>query len=380
VTGPPAGDRPIHVLLPQGVDDPARPSGGNVYDLRVCAELEAAGRSVSAIAVRGDWPHPSPRDEGALADALARVPTGDVVLLDGLVGCAAPGALEAHSRRLRLAVLVHLPLADETGLPPATAAALDVAERRALHAAGVVVATSEAVGRRLVEHHGVGPDRVRLAPPGADQAPVTDPTEAGGRLLCVASVTPRKGHDALIEALARVGDLGWELLCVGPLDRDPPFVAGLRSRIAALGIADRVRFAGPRPPADLDEAYADADLLVLASRAEPYGMVVTEALARGVPVLASAVDGVPEALGTAPDGTLPGLLVPPGDPAALAAALRWWLTDEGVRAGRRTAAAARRARLRSWSETAAALAAALDGSSDRPSDIAAHRVPAREIR
>ena len=113
-----------------------------------------------------------------------------------------------------------------------------------------------------------------------------------------------------------------------------------------------MRFAGPLVGAELDAAYAAADLVVLPSRGETYGMVVTEALARGLPVLATAVGGLPDALGRAPDGGVPGLLVPPGDAAALAGALRRWLTDADLRARLRRSAAARRTGLAGWATTA----------------------------
>ena len=121
--------------------------------------------------------------------------------------------------------------------------------------------------------------------------------------------------------------------------------------------------AGPRTGADLDRSYAAADLMVLASRAETYGMVVTEALARGLPVLAADVGGVPEALGHGADGTRPGLLVPPDDPQALGAALRAWLGDAGLRARWRRAARERRESLPGWSTTASVLAGVLAGAS-----------------
>ncbi len=136
-----------------------------------------------------------------------------------------------------------------------------------------------------------------------------------------------KGHDVLLDALATISDLSWHCVCVGSLDRDPAFVEGLRRRSRDGGLGDRVYFAGPRTGADLDRSYAAADLMVLASRAETYGMVVTEALARGLPVVAAEVGGLTEALGHGADGTRPGLLVPPDDPAALGAALRAWLGD-----------------------------------------------------
>jgi glycosyltransferase involved in cell wall biosynthesis len=170
-------------------------------------------------------------------------------------------------------------------------------------------------------------------------------------------VTPRKGQDVLLSALARLDPLPWTLVLAGP--QDPGFTQGLRDVVDGHGWNGRVTFTGPLAGPALDAAYAGADLLVLPSHAEPYGMVVTEALARAVPVLASDVDGVPEALGAAPGGERPGLLVPPGDPAALAAALTGWLTDPAARDRLRRAAAARRGHLAGWPSTATALLTAL---------------------
>ncbi|PWU62488.1 glycosyl transferase, partial [Micromonospora globispora] len=176
-----------------------------------------------------------------------------------------------------------------------------------------VVTTSEWTRRRLLGRYALDAERVRVAAPGVDPAPPTAGSTDGTRLLCVAAVTPHKGHDVLATALAAVAQLPWTCDCVGALTRDPEFVDRLRGRLAGSGLGDRVRLRGPRIGAELDAAYAEADLLVLASRAETYGMVVTEALARGVPVLGSEVGGLPEALGHAPDGSRPGLLVPPDD-------------------------------------------------------------------
>jgi glycosyltransferase involved in cell wall biosynthesis len=116
---------------------------------------------------------------------------------------------------------------------------------------------------------------------------------------------------------------------------------------------------GPLDAAAVGAVYAATDLLVLPSRAEPYGMVVTEALARGVPVVGTAVDGLPEALGRAPSRELPGALVPPEDPEALAAVLRRWLTGPRLRRRFWAAALERRATLPGWDATTSAVAAAL---------------------
>ncbi|PRY35138.1 glycosyltransferase family 4 protein [Umezawaea tangerina] len=325
----------VHVVLPGGVDDVTAPSGGNVYDRRVCA-----GLGVHEVAVGGAWPRPGANVRAELAAVLAGFPDGDVVLLDGLVACGVPEVVGPQAGRLRLAVLVHLPLADETGLTPAAAAELDAAERAVLRAVDAVVATSPWAARRLVGHHGLAPERVHTVVPGTDPAPLAPGSGGSGRLLCVASVTPRKGHDLLVQALATVADLPWTLDCVGPLGH-AEHVARVRELAERHGLADRVRLTGPLTGEPLHRAYAAADLFVLASRAETYGMVVTEALARGLPVLASAV---PDALG---DG---GLLLPPGDAGALAAALRRWFTDEDTRRELRGSALRRRGALPTWDE------------------------------
>jgi glycosyltransferase involved in cell wall biosynthesis len=149
---------------------------------------------------------------------------------------------------------------------------------------------------------------------------------------------------------------------VGCLVRDPAFADGVRRTTQSKGLGDRVRFAGPRTGRELDRAYATADLLLLASHAETYGMVVTEALARGLPVLATEVGGVTEALGHGEDGIRPGLLVPPGDPAALGAALRAWLGDAELRGRLRRAARERRASLCGWPVTTSVVAGVLAGA------------------
>ena len=127
------------------------------------------------------------------------------------------------------------------------------------------------------------------------------------QLLCVAAVTPGKGHDGWWPRWRACATCDWQCVCVGSLSRDPAFVQQVRSQARAGDVDARVVLAGPRTGAELDASYAGADLLVLASRGETYGMVVTEALARGIPVLATAVGGLPEAIGRAPDGSVPGL-------------------------------------------------------------------------
>ena len=259
----------------------------------VKSSRRSAGRCASTPC-SGDWPRPARRPRRPRA-RVRRIPDGAVVLLDGLIASADPEVLVPHASRLRQVVLVHMPLGHRP--PDDEADAVRAREREVLAAAAAVITTSAWSRRRLAELYPLPADRVHVAEPGVDAAGLAPGSAAGDALLCVAAVTPDKGHDVLLEALATATDLPWRCACVGSLERDPAFADGVRRRAVRRRLGGRVRFAGPRTGAELDRAYADADLLVLASRAETYGMVVTEALARGLPVLATEVGGLTEALG-----------------------------------------------------------------------------------
>jgi glycosyltransferase involved in cell wall biosynthesis len=343
----PAAVSPVHLVVPDGIDDPGRVSGGNRYDRQVCAALRDAGCTVAEIAIRGPWPRADPSALATLARSLDVLPDGALVLLDGLVASGAGAVLVPRSTRLRLVVLVHMVFGSDVlgeGAVP------ECDEAAVLAAARAVVTTSAWTRGRLLERYRLSPDRVHVAYPGTEPAPVSSGNAGGGRLLCVGTLSPVKGQDLLLEALISTAGLPWHCTLVGPRDRNPGFVASLERQAAATGIADRLRIPGPRTGAALGLEYAEADLLVAPSRAETYGMAVSEALAAGLPVVASAVGGIPEAMGHTPAG-IPGLLVPPEDHRALAAALASWLTDPGLRSRLRGAALRRRETLPGWRTT-----------------------------
>lgn len=325
----------MYFVVPAGIDDPARPSGGNRYDRRVVLGLRGLGVPV----------HERRADD--LAAELAATPDGAVVVVDGLLAVAAPDAVVQAARRLRLVVLLHMPFSEAD---PAVARA----ERSVLTAAACVVTTSKWARAWVLAHHGLMPARVWVATPGVDPAPGAAPTPAGTRLLCLAAVTAAKGHDVLLTALETLADLEWQLTCAGAVDLEPRFVAGLREHVQRSGLGDRVVLTGPLVGADLAAALATTDLLVSASRHEAYGMAVTEALAHAVPVVATDIGGHPEAVGAG------GVLVPPDDPDRLATALRRWLTEPAERDRLRAAAARRRTELSPWSATAQRIAEVVD--------------------
>jgi glycosyltransferase involved in cell wall biosynthesis len=339
--------RDVYVVVPDGIDDPARPSGGNTYDRHLLREFGAQGWSAHERPVAGFWDRPDTASFAALEGTLRQVPDDAVVLIDGLIASTAPEVLVPQASRLRLVVLVHMPL----GHRPADDDARR-RERAVLEAAAATVTTSAWARRRLIELYDLPADRVRVAEPGTEAAEPASGTDGGEALLCVGAVTSEKGQDILLEALESIAALSWHCTCVGSLDRDPAFFESLRRRALDRGLGERVSFPGPRTGADLDRTYASADLLVHASRAETYGLVVTEALARGLPVIATEVGGLPDALGEGDAGTRPGLLVESENAGALGDALSTWLGDAELRERLRRAAGERRESLPSWSTTA----------------------------
>lgn len=345
--------RSMRMVVPAGIGDPARPSGGNTYDRRLAEGLASAGWSVRTLEVAGDWPRADGEARSALAGALAADEA--VVLVDGLVASGCPEAMLPAGRRLPTVVLVHLPLGVTAD------GVVRKREAAVLRSAAAVVTTSDWTRRWLLGSYRLGPDLVHVARPGVDSARPAAGTSDGGHLLCVAAVTPGKGHDLLVAALARVADRPWRCVCVGSLTRAPGFVTSVRRDLRATGLDGRVLLVGPRTGVDLAAAYAAADVVVLASHVETYGMVVTEALARGLPVIATDVGGVPEALGAGGDGSRPGVLVPAGDVDALAGALRGWLDDAAWRRRMRAAATERRrAGLPGWGGTVDLVARVLE--------------------
>jgi glycosyltransferase involved in cell wall biosynthesis len=339
----------IHLVGPVGLSDPARPSGGNVYDLRVAVALRSRGHEVAV--------HETTVEELGLV--LELLPDGATVVIDGLVGSAAPDALAASRERLRLVMLVHLPL----GLAVAGSIPRRDLEARAMAAVAAVVCTSGWTRDWLAAEYDIPASLLHVVVPGADKSPLAEGSSSGERLLSVGAITPVKGHDVLVSALASLTDLRWSWSLVGA-SVDADHATRLWASLWEAGLDDRVTLAGALTGADLAAAYAGADLLVLPSRHETYGIVASEALARGVPVLATDVGGVREALGSAPGSDVPGLLVPSDDPGALAEALRSWLTTAELRSRLRSLAVERRGALEGWDVAAASVERVLAGVAD----------------
>lgn len=359
--------RALWFLIPGDLDTP---SGGYAYDRRIASGLADLGWQLEYRRLDDSFPNPSGFALDGARETLAQIPDQAMVLIDGLALGAMPEQAREQARRLRLVALVHHPLADETGLQPARQAELRHSEARALSWVRGIIVTSDLTAKRLVRYQ-VQPDRLRVVEPGVDQrpGPPVGPTGRGGddaiSLICVASLIERKGHDLLLQALSGLRHLRWHLTCVGDLRRDPAWTARILALRESLGLTERVRLTGALSANELEQHYLNAKLAVLATRFEGYGMVISEALTYGLPMVVTRGGAAAETL---PHGA--GLTVPVGDVAALRDALRTLIVDSDKRA--RLAEGARRAALGlpSWSQSAQAFARALEHFGQRPPPLA----------
>ncbi len=323
-------------------------TGGYAWDRRIIAELQALGLRVQVLPLSPRFPAP---DAEALEDARSRIaslPDGAVLLADGLAWGVLDTLAEEHAARLRIIALCHHPLGLESGLTPARAAVLRRSETRVLQAAAAVVVTSPATAATLVQEFGVARERITVVLPGTDPVPPAPCSGEPPVLLSLATLTQRKAHDVLIAALAQVRDLPWRARFVGGTHFDPAWVDFLRTQVNSLGLAERIASVGST--ATPAQEYRQADLFVLPSRYEGYGMVFAEALAHGLPVIAARAGAVPEVV---PQDA--GLLVPVDDADALAAALRRVLSEPTTRAALRAGALRAAARLPRWQDSARGL-------------------------
>ena len=332
------------------------PTGGYRYDREVMERLPEFGWRARHLALPGDFPAPSPASLAETARLLAATPADALLLIDGL----AYGAMTAESIdrvRRRIVALVHHPLALETGLTSERAAFLARTERAALARTVRVIVTSPSTAALLTRDFGVPAARISVAEPGTEPAARAKGVDGPPRLLSVGAVTRRKGFDTLVAALAQIADLPWESRIAGSLDRDSAAAAELREAIARNGLDRRVILLGPLDDQTLAAEYDRARLFVLPSHFEGYGMAFAEALARGLPVIGCAGGAV---TATVPEDA--GVLVPPGDAGMLADAMRRLLMDPDEWARRAETAWRHALRLPRWSDTAAAIARALDAA------------------
>jgi glycosyltransferase involved in cell wall biosynthesis len=330
-------------------------TGGSIYDRRVVEGLRARGWHVTVVELDA-FAHPLAPPLATAPARFAAIPDHELVLVDGLAFGTMPEVIERESWRLRFVPIVHMVLSATPGLTRGESAWLSNLERRALARAHHILITGTRTKRFVTLMTGRNTDdQITCIPPGIDRA-VTRTLRSDGpvRLLCVANVTWGKGHDVLLEALSRQHDAEWELTCVGSVTRDTRYAERLSVRAAQLGLQRRIRWLGELDTDAIEAQFAGADLFVLPTRAETYGMAVAEAIAHGLPVVSTRTGEIASIAGEG------GLLAEPGDVDGFAFALKDAICDPTLRGqladGARTAAT----RLPTWSDTADAMETVLN--------------------
>ncbi|MBP5979114.1 MAG: glycosyltransferase [Halomonas sp.] len=344
-------------------------TGGYIYDTRIVEALRDAGRSVDVVSLAGSFPDADQQASDQLSAALSDLPDAATVVIDGLAMGALPSVIVQHAERLVMTALVHHPLGDEQGLSDKQQKQFHQCELQALAAVSHIIVTSRFTQRRLqalADHYSVPiTARISVVEPGVEAAlikgeiPPSIGAEPGKplRLLCVATLVPRKGQDLLVRALAGITSTNWQCDCYGAA-RDAVFAERVQQLIEDNGLHANIQLHGECDEATLIKAYQEADVLVLPSWYEGYGMVVTEALAHGLPVITTTGGALDETL---PEGA--GLKVAPGDVEALKRALSRFCDDATLRDALKAGVLAAREQLNDWQAAGVAFANAL---SDAP--------------
>ena len=335
----------VHFLVPGPIDTL---TGGFIYDRKMVEVLRIDGMLGTLIELDGPYPLGDEELRRRAETALEALPSGGLLIIDGLAYTALDPVLDRTRSHSKIIVLVHHLLGDETGLRKEVSEKLLTAETRALRKASGIITTSSTTKNRLltldnsVRHlKSIYPGVEQIAP---HPVPRKQDNGAPCSLLSVGILVPRKGHDLLINALAGLEDLPWRLTIVGEA-RDKDYARLLQQQISDAGLADRITLSGMSSDAELQEHYRSADLFVLASRHEGFGIALAEAVSYGLPILSTTAGAIPEAV---PEEAR--LLVPPDDVPALQTALRQLLEDGAslatVRAGAEQAAQS----VRNWTD------------------------------
>lgn len=338
--------RPIAFAVPGDLDTP---TGGYRYDREVMRELAGRGHPLTHIALGAGFPFPTEAEIAGAAEKLAAVPAEAALVVDGLAFSALPDEALAGIAAPIIA-LVHHPLALETGLAEAEAARLAESERAALAHARAVVVTSPTTARILAADFAVPESRLHVALPGLEPfwRDLKRRPESPPRIAVVGSLSPRKGHDILVDALARLESRPWHCDLVGAAEAGSPTATALREQIARLGLGERITLHGALPVAAIGDLFERASLFALATLYEGFGMVFAEAMAAGLPIVGTTGGAVPDVV-----PPTAGRLVPPGDAAAFAAALASLLDDAALRQQYSEGARAASAAFGGWDDAAA---------------------------
>jgi glycosyltransferase involved in cell wall biosynthesis len=337
------------------------PTGGYAYDRRIIAGLKNLGWDIQLIGLGEGYPFPNPAQAEQAKVQLQGLTPGAPMVIDGLALGALPEVAACVAKYHPLIALIHHPLAFEFGLSQEQAALLKRCETEALRHVRGVIANSPATARDLNQHYGVPMDRIDVVLPGTDRSvhqrersQITHGNRDAVRLLSVGSIIPRKGFHDLLAALAPLADLPWTLSIAGDATRNAGAFERLISDITRFGFEKRVQVLGAVSDSELDILYTQADAFVLASLFEGYGMVYAEAMAYGLPIIATRGGAIPDTVSSEA-----GLLVNPGDVPALTLALQAVIEDAPYRARLSSGALRAAAQQPTWDQAAQQFALAL---------------------
>ena len=324
-------------------------TGGYGYDRRLIAELQALGHTIHLVQLSNRFPAPDAAVLAATAVIFAALPDQSIVIVDGLAFGVMDLIAAEHAARLNIIALCHHPLMLETGLTQQQTQQLFLSEQRALHAAKAVIVTSEMTAKILTEQFALPAAKITIALPGTDVQTFAPCSGNPPVLLTLATLTQRKAHDVLIDALAQIQHLQWTARFVGGMEFDPDWVLTLKNKVADYGLEQRIVFVGN--VTDSATEYSSADVFVLPSLFEGYGMAFAEALGFGLPIIAARAGAVPDVV---PESA--GILVAPNDSTALAHALLTLLVDKNLRQSLQTGAQAAAKKSPHWADSARTVA------------------------
>ncbi len=303
------------------------PTGGYRYDREIINTWKETGIDVELVSLDGSYPFPSDKQKKIAIEEITSFPKADIAVVDGLLGGASPEFLQELSNSMPVVSLLHHPLCLENGLEDKQANTLETSERQGLEFVSSVITTSETTTKTVADLFGFKSANIHTVLPGVNRTKICQGSKNETlNLLCIGSVIHRKGHSVLLKALAKLTHLNWHLDCYGSTSFDEPLFSKLKTMITENGLSGKVIFHGAVDDQQIEDAYAKADLFVLPSQYEGYGMVYAEAIVRGLPIIGTTAGAIPK---TVPKGC--GILVEPENEEMLKQALEKLITDQALR-------------------------------------------------
>ncbi len=324
------------------------PTGGYRYDREIISAWRQSGVNVELVSLQGNYPFPNPEEEKLALEIIQKLPCADVAVVDGLLGGSAPEFIQRLSEKIPVASLIHHPLCLENGLDEKSANSLKKSEKRGLEFTSLIITTSPTTRKTVAELFKRDEKQIHTVLPGVERGTQSAGSQSAClNLLCVGSVIERKGHKDLLLALGKLKHLDWQLDCIGSTAFDEILFAELQALSEQLELDAKVGFHGDVSEDVLSSFYKRADLFVLPSLFEGYGMAYAEAIVRGIPVIGTTAGAIPE---TVPSTC--GILVEPSNVNALTQALEGLISDDLLRAQYRIGALTAEPDFPTWQSSA----------------------------